>query len=338
LCHPDNEAVFTKERRSFLKLSLFVLSNNNLAALVMDKKFDKALEDKRLKSIIRGYIRDYYWIKTDFYSAVELTPKVVLDDILKEIKDNDKDSIKDELAKFDSNFADIIAKKKRMLSRYKLSREDMLDIDFAKLIILWGDIRKEQYMKGFHSLFVMLSDIAELFDIDYRSIAFYSVDEVLELLRSGKKLPASQVARKQKNIFTAYEPGKQSYFYGADAEAMLHAATSFKMSDQLAGSVGSRGHERFIKGVVKVIMSPNDEKFDKGKILVTSMTRVEFLPIMRKAKAIITDEGGIACHAAIVSREIGIPCIIGTKTATKVLKDGDFIEVDTEKGTVRKIR
>jgi pyruvate,water dikinase len=68
------------------------------------------------------------------------------------------------------------------------------------------------------------------------------------------------------------------------------------------------------------------------------MTRVEFVPLMKKAKAIITNEGGIACHAAIVSRELGLPCIIGTKNATRVLKDGDEIEMDLEKGVVKKIR
>ena len=65
------------------------------------------------------------------------------------------------------------------------------------------------------------------------------------------------------------------------------------------------------------------------------MTRVEFVPMMRKAKAIITDEGGIACHAAIVSRELGVPCVIGTKIATNVLKSGDLVEVDIEEGIVR---
>jgi len=59
---------------------------------------------------------------------------------------------------------------------------------------------------------------------------------------------------------------------------------------------------------------------------------------MKKAKAIITDEGGVTCHAAITARELKIPCIIGTKIATKVLKDGDRVEVDAEKGLVRKVK
>lgn len=77
---------------------------------------------------------------------------------------------------------------------------------------------------------------------------------------------------------------------------------------------------------------------EKGEILVTVMTSPDFMVAAKKAAAIVTDEGGITCHAAIVSREMKIPCIIGTKIATKVLKDGDIVEVDADKGVVRKIK
>lgn len=94
-----------------------------------------------------------------------------------------------------------------------------------------------------------------------------------------------------------------------------------------------------ISGKVKVVLEEKDfHKFDQDDILITSMTRPEFVPLMEKALAIVTDEGGITCHAAIVSREMNVPCIVGTRVATKVLKDGDLIEVDTEKGIVRKIK
>jgi len=80
------------------------------------------------------------------------------------------------------------------------------------------------------------------------------------------------------------------------------------------------------------------DKLKQGDILVTTMTTPDFLFIMKKAAGFITDEGGITCHAAIVSRELKIPCIIGTKIATKVLKDGDLVEVDAKKGIVRIIK
>lgn len=104
---------------------------------------------------------------------------------------------------------------------------------------------------------------------------------------------------------------------------------------EIRGQIASRGKS---KGIVKVCrLSTEIFKVTPGDILVTAMTTPDFVPAMKKAAAIITDEGGITCHAAIVSRELGKPCIIGTKIATKVLKDGDLVEVDADKGIVRKL-
>jgi phosphohistidine swiveling domain-containing protein len=94
-----------------------------------------------------------------------------------------------------------------------------------------------------------------------------------------------------------------------------------------------------IKGIVRIVIKSEDfSKFTDGEILVTHMTRPEFVPLMKKASAIITDEGGITCHAAIVARELSKPCIIGTKNATQILKDGDLVEVDADNGVVRIIK
>lgn len=76
----------------------------------------------------------------------------------------------------------------------------------------------------------------------------------------------------------------------------------------------------------------------KGQILVSINSNPHLMPLIRKAAALVADEGGITSHAAIISRELKLPCIIGTKIATKVLKEGDKVEVDADKGIVRKIK
>ena len=78
-------------------------------------------------------------------------------------------------------------------------------------------------------------------------------------------------------------------------------------------------------------------KMQQGDILVSIATTPAIVPAMKKAAAIVTDEGGLTCHAAIVSRELGVPCVIGTKIGTKIFKDGDMIEVDADEGTVKKV-
>lgn len=106
--------------------------------------------------------------------------------------------------------------------------------------------------------------------------------------------------------------------------------------DELRGAIAYPGK---VIGKVRLILHKKGiSKLKKDEILVADMTSPNFIPAIRKAGAIITDEGGITCHAAIVAREMKIPCIIGTKIATEVLKDGDLVEVDADKGVVKIIK
>src|SRR3989344_540923 len=105
---------------------------------------------------------------------------------------------------------------------------------------------------------------------------------------------------------------------------------------KIIGTVASLGKA---EGEVVIINTMDDLKKNyEHKILVTVMTTPDMVAAIRKSKAIVTDEGGITSHAATISRELKVPCIIGTKIATKVLKDGDLVEVDANKGVVRKIK
>ena len=88
-------------------------------------------------------------------------------------------------------------------------------------------------------------------------------------------------------------------------------------------------------GEVRVLESPDqDNGFESGDVLVAEMTTPDWVPLMKKASAIVTDGGGMTCHAAIVSREMGLPCVVGTRNATKVLKDKMLVTVDGTHGVV----
>ncbi len=110
---------------------------------------------------------------------------------------------------------------------------------------------------------------------------------------------------------------------------------SFANKQQIKGTIAFAGKAR---GIVKIVRTTADlGKVQEGDVLVTQMTFPSFIIAMKRACAFVTDEGGVTCHAAIVAREMQKPCIIGTKNATQVLKDGDVVEVDAEKGAVRLI-
>jgi pyruvate,water dikinase len=96
------------------------------------------------------------------------------------------------------------------------------------------------------------------------------------------------------------------------------------------------GKRAYGVGVAKVVLSPDEasETMQKGDILVTDMTNPDFVPFMKIASAIVTDKGGITSHAAIVSRELAIPCVVGTETATEVMKTGKEYTVDARNGII----
>lgn len=98
----------------------------------------------------------------------------------------------------------------------------------------------------------------------------------------------------------------------------------------------SAGRKGYGVGVAKVVLNPEDanREMHKGDILVTDMTNPDFVPFMKIASAIVTDKGGVTSHAAIVSRELGLPCIVGTETATQVMKTGKAYTVDSRNGIV----
>jgi len=98
-------------------------------------------------------------------------------------------------------------------------------------------------------------------------------------------------------------------------------------------AAGKRGYG---VGVAKVVLSPDDasEKMQKGNILVTDMTNPDFVPFMKMASAIVTNKGGITSHAAIVSRELSIPCVVGTETATQTIKTDKEYTVDSRNGII----
>jgi len=136
------------------------------------------------------------------------------------------------------------------------------------------------------------------------------------------------------NDKTLYTGNKIKEFL--DARNIIIKEDVIVFDKDLASFKGRSAQNGHVRGMVKTVFTMQDvEKVNDGEIIVSPMTGPDFMLAIKKAAAIITDEGGITCHAAIIARELKKPCIIGTKIATEVLKDGDFVEVDADNGVVR---
>lgn len=163
-----------------------------------------------------------------------------------------------------------------------------------------------------------------------------STDELLKYFNQGKLPNKKILSARYKKSAVLVERGEYKVCAGkqiADIESMLLPPQD---SQSIKGSVAYKG---VATGRVRLVIDPKKDSssFRVGEILVTGMTRPEFLPVMKKAIAFVTDAGGILSHAAIVARELKKPCIIGTHIATRLLKTGDLVEVDANQGVVRKL-
>ena len=133
-----------------------------------------------------------------------------------------------------------------------------------------------------------------------------------------------------------FEKGQIFPFTGDQAKEYKRRIIRKKVKKKIGEFKGEVAYPGKVRGIIKIIACAEDiKKMKKGNILVSPATNPNLLPAMKIASAFITNEGGITCHAAIVARELKKPCIIGTKIATKVLRDGDLAEVDANRGVVK---
>ncbi|MFA5183979.1 MAG: PEP-utilizing enzyme [Patescibacteria group bacterium] len=177
-------------------------------------------------------------------------------------------------------------------------------------------------------------------------IKFLWDDELESLLAGGGHFTGQYLEKKHRFCVAIARPqaaGFKQYYIGNSAKASYR--TILKNSNKLSAIPTAN----FIKGVtaasgyavgkVKLVRSVGDvHKVGKGDILVASMTSPKYMPAIINAAAIITDDGGLTCHAAIIAREIKKPCLIGTKLATRILRDGDLVAVAADQGIVTIIK
>ena len=156
----------------------------------------------------------------------------------------------------------------------------------------------------------------------------------LELYFKTNQLPEKDTLEERYNgCALRYHNGKEEIILGKKFNELKSKLTNQGSSNDIKGSTAFPGIAR---GKVKIVFDPlKTSDFNKGDILVTGMTRPDFLGLMKKSAAFITDAGGMLSHAAIVARELKKPCIVGTQIATKVLKNGDIVEVNANNGTVK---
>lgn len=295
------------------------------------------LEDNKEELIAREYQPRYFWLNND-WARTE-----ILDDDHFLIKLNgllklDADEIKNRITELENYSLVHIKTKKLIREKYNLSKEIENVLFFFNRMTFWRDIRKKAMQIHVHYLNLFASEFGRRLEIPVNNILFAMPQEIIRnKLKIDDDFANELKLRSINSVYYFDKENKPIVLVGKEYhEFMMVLNNNFqKQFTELCGTSASLGKAR---GYARIINTQADfSKMKSGDILVAPMTRTEYLPLMKIAAAIITDEGGVTCHAAIVSRELCKPCIIGTQIATETLKDGDEIEVDADRGIIKKI-
>ncbi|OGH88451.1 MAG: hypothetical protein A3J93_04275 [Candidatus Magasanikbacteria bacterium RIFOXYC2_FULL_42_28] len=311
-----------KKTPGALNTFLYISSPQNLHRLKLYPEIEKAIEN---------YQSSYFWIYNSWGHTQVLTAFEIVENI-KQILSGPRDTHKelDMLVNFSKEIKD---KKTKIFKYYHLSKWGKQMFHFFGVISFWRDERKVQVQRLNHYLELVGTEMARRSNLNWEDIK--KCDPL-----AIKSLPVKRsLTKKYETLF------KKSYMlaWNGKSEYHLNPALSSKLEKIIEKSIDSAVTE--IRGVIActgkaegrvVVINKMSEfsKMSQGDVLVTVSTRPEFVPLMKNAVAIVTDEGGITSHAAVVSRELKIPCIIGTQAATKKLKDGDWVLVNADHGVV----
>lgn len=270
---------------------------------------------------IAMHTREYAWLKNSYSGIMTLT-----EEFFSGRKQEIDPDVREHLH---SKIADVRRRKKEIAKQYGLSDEIMRISDAICLGIIWQDRRKKDVLMDLAMKDKERIEAAHRLGISPQNLLFYDLYEIADAF-DGKPLQPEE-RRRILGLDLTDKITIMDTQHALDEWESFHAAGANER--EICGTPASRG---IASGRIRVLLDPHDA-FEEGDVLVAPMTSPEYVFAMRCACAIVTDTGGLTSHAAIVSRELGKPCIVGTRVATRALKNGDLVEVDAERGIVRRI-
>lgn len=295
-----------------------------------------SLTNPSVKKLLAKHAGNYFWIKNNYHDNHILTAA----DFLKEVKIllSSRINIEKEINRISGTPRKSRKAKQKLIKKLNLNfyLKNLLEIseDFTR----WQDERKKRTFLFTNYASLLLGEIGRRYGYSLPEMKYLARAEVFELL-SGRKFRHQELAERAKKMIIYQKGNHYEILSGLAANKVIKNILEKKDHSDIQDFRGLTASTGKARGRAKIVTSVKDiYKVQLGDILVAVMTRPDYIAGIKKAAALVTDEGGVTCHAAIIARELDIPCIIGTKFGTKILKDGDLIEVNANHGWIRKLK
>jgi phosphohistidine swiveling domain-containing protein len=240
-----------------------------------------------------------------------------------------------ELLTLNKRLESVARKQRQLIATLRLSKNQRRVLTLLQTIQVWRDQRKAMNQLGSATLLRFASELRRRSRLPKTLVlqAFWlEFDKLLDPTLSFRRQLRS---RNQAALHLTLRPKVLPGTVGQPARRLHRFVDRLIQRGELRGRPAYPG---VVRGIARVMLRQRDfPRFKRGEVLVAANTRPEYVPIMKRAAAIVTEEGGITSHAAIVSRELKIPAVVGVQGILDVINDGDRVEVDATNGTVRKL-
>ncbi len=319
LIEPYKRPFHHEERESLLKVALLL---------------QKGAPRKKIMEKLREHQQDFFWIHNNYKYADPITIDTFYE---RALEASEKiENISGRIQAMQAYEQERKTKKDKLSLPF--SKKEFQTLYWASIISWWQDARKKANLIADYWMNEFLKQIAIEYRYSFIELQHAEVPEILALL-DGKKISKALLRKRMEFSMHYVTPESRSaILVGEEALALKRSLITEKATKHVGEVRGTAASLGVAQGRVRVVMNPRGAEFKQGEVLVTGMTRPEFVPLMKKAVAIVTNEGGLTSHAAILSRELGLPCIVGTKIATKVLECGQEVLVNANHGLVRVIK
>ena len=280
--------------------------------------------------LVKEHVKRFHWVENNYTRVIYLDENYVTGAVKK------IDNAEEKISKIEEGLIELKKEKERILDEID-NDELRLLVKYIDFFIHLQDQRKEFCLEALHYQYLLLNEVVRRTSYTLEELQYTMFPEIEGVLNGEVD---KKVLHDRRELCFVYmkDDRKLHLETGEKAKELFDLVMPKVDVKELNGLVACRCDEDVVNGNVSVVMTMDDaDKFKEGDVLVSSMTRPDMISLMKKAKLIITNEGGVTCHAAVVSRELGVPCVIGTKYATDMLKDGDKVEVDLKSGRVRKL-
>ncbi len=290
---------------------------------------------RTVQSELEKHAQEFFWLPYDYEG--EIWGKQYFESVLAELIKKPASDLKAQMDRQKKQFMELKQKQKKFVQEAGIDSYHQQLFQALRDASQAMDLKKEVLTQSHWYKNSLMKEIAKRLGIPFYYTYFVTPEEMKMGLLEGK-LDKKRIELRQQHCVSICQDGKTIIETGENAkewEQKVVTQTAVEESKELHGTCACPGSAI---GKARVLLNSNQiHEMREGEVLVTQATTPDFVPAMKKAKAIITNEGGITSHAAIVSRELGVPCIVGVANATKQIKTGDLIDVHAASGTIKKI-